>query len=155
MEAIETKTRTCGECKACCDGWMIATIYGHEMGNGVRCHFLRANGCGIYERRPHFCRSFECGWLMANSPFPDHWRPDRIGLIICPDIWQGKRCWVVLRAGGDPSDETLETMRQVTMTSGEPHILEKKNSWLCFGKPEFQRAMLQRGKEALRRLAAR
>jgi hypothetical protein len=73
-------------------------------------------------------------------------------MIICADTWEEKRCWVLLNAGKDPTEEVLDGMRRHTVSTGEPHIIEKRNSWLCFGKPEFQQAMLRRGQEAPRHL---
>jgi hypothetical protein len=139
----EGSPRVCGECKACCNGWLSADILGHKMGDGVPCRFLRPDGCGIYERRPELCRSFVCGWLKPGSPFPEHWRPDRIGVIIREGLWEGQRCWLLQFAGRDPSDEVLEVMRQHTIATGEPHIIKKRNSWLCYGKPEFRQAMVR------------
>lgn len=149
MKNSETTPRSCGECTACCSGSMNAEIHGHRMGGGIACHFLTREGCGIYERRPQVCRDFVCGWLTPGSPFPDHWRPDRIGVIIRADVWQGRRCWLLLHAGQDPSEEVLEWMRQHTITTGEPHVIKKKDSWLCFGKPDFQQAMVRIAQEVV------
>ena len=152
MTSNEGSKRRCGECTACCDGWMKADVYGHKMGDGVACSYRKGSACSIYESRPQFCRSFMCGWLMPTSPFPEQWRPDKIGLIIVADTWEQKRCWVLLHAGKEPTEDVLAGMRRHTVSTGEPHIIEKKNSWLCFGKPEFQQAMLKRGQEAQRHL---
>jgi hypothetical protein len=141
--------RTCGECQACCNGWLAAEVLGHQMGGGVPCRFLRPEGCGIYESRPELCRSFVCGWLKPGSPFPEHWRPDRSGLIIREGRWEGQRCWLLQYAGQDPSEEMLEWMRQYTTSTGEPHIIKKQRSWLCYGKPEFQQAMVKLSKTVI------
>lgn len=135
--------RTCGECTVCCDGWLSAEIWGHQMGGGVPCHFLEHGKCGIYGLRPDVCRSFECGWLMAGSRFPEEWRPDKVGFFIQPGEWDGGRCWLLHHAGQDPSERVLEVMREHTKETGEPHVIVKQNSWLCFGKPEFQKAMVR------------
>lgn len=149
MTSSETSSRNCGECTVCCSGWLRAEIHGHHMGGGVACHFLKREGCGIYESRPQVCRDFVCGWLMPGSPFPDHWRPDKIGVIIRADRWQDKRCWLLVHAGQDPGEDVLEKMRQHTIATGEPHVIKKSNSWLCFGKPEFQQAMVRVAQEAV------
>jgi hypothetical protein len=142
--------RACGECKACCNGWLSAEIHGHRMGDGVPCRYLRPDGCGIYERRPEVCRSFVCGWLKPGSPFPEHWRPDKLGMIIREGQWEGRRCWLVQFAGKDAGDEVLEVMRHHSIATGEPHIIKKRDSWLCFGTPEFRQAMVRLSQQSSR-----
>jgi hypothetical protein len=85
----------------------------------------------------------------ARQFVPGHWRPDRIGVIIRADSWQGRRCWLLLHTGRDPGGEVLEWMRQHTIATGEPHVIKKKDSWLCFGKPEFQQTMVRLAQEVL------
>jgi len=150
MEDAQSPERTCGECTVCCDGWLHADILGHHMGDGVPCHFLRAGRCSIYQDRPNVCRSFYCGWRLSDSRFPEEWRPDKAGFFIQPGEWDGGRCWLVHHAGRDPGDEVLAAMREHTKSTGEPHVIVKKASWLCYGKPEFQRAMIRhkQGKHA-------
>src|SRR6267154_5178884 len=68
--------RACGTCTACCDGWVVGTIRGHEMKPGQPCHFRGEGCCTIYERRPvDPCRNFVCGWLQEESPFPEEFKP--------------------------------------------------------------------------------
>ncbi len=148
-ESGRTSHRACGECQACCNGWLAAEIYGHRMGSGVPCRFLGPKGCGIYESRPELCRSFVCGWLRPGSPFPEHWRPDKVGFIIREGLWEGKTCWLLQYAGKEPGEEVMEAMRQHTIATGEPHIIKKQYSWLCYGKPEFQQAMLKLSSEIM------
>ncbi|HEU4650806.1 MAG TPA: hypothetical protein VFS49_05270, partial [Croceibacterium sp.] len=88
-------TRACGECTACCDGWLPSTIHGHEMKPGTPCHFRGEHRCTIYERRPQEpCRSFVCGWLAKDSPFPESFRPDRLGVMIIRTRWRGEPAFI-------------------------------------------------------------
>lgn len=137
--------RVCGECKACCQGWLSANILGHEMKPGTPCHFITDNGCSIYESRPAVpCRTFVCGWLRPDSPFPDGFRPDQLGIIFVPITWQERRAWILVPAGREPDDELLALMRQYSASTGEPHMIKKEGRLLCFGSPEFQQDMLAR-----------
>jgi hypothetical protein len=113
------------------------------MGDGVPCHFLKGGRCSIYESRPEVCRSFVCGWLMPGSLFPEDWRPDKVGFIIQPADWAGGRFWLVHHMEHDPREEVLAAMRRHTKATGEPHVISKKKSWLVWGKPEFQEAMIR------------
>lgn len=47
-----SQERLCGDCTACCDGWLRATIYAHEMKPCTPCHFVREGCCSIYDQRP-------------------------------------------------------------------------------------------------------
>lgn len=116
------------------------------MGDGVPCHFRAAGRCGIYEHRPDVCRQFSCGWQMDGSRFPSHWRPDKVGFLIQPGAWDGGKCWLVRPAGRDPGEEELAVMRQYTKETGEPHIIVRNKSWLCYGKAEFRKAMVESAK---------
>ena len=49
---------------------------------GVQCLHVRAGkGCGIYETRPHACRTFECVWLM-DPEMPHRFRPDQTRVVL-------------------------------------------------------------------------
>ena len=81
--------RECGTCTACCEGWAEGEIRWHRMHAGQHCHFLREGACTIYDERPQSpCRNFVCAWLQPDSPFPEHFRPDKLGVIIVPMRWR-------------------------------------------------------------------
>lgn len=74
--------KTCGDCIACCDGILNATIFEHKISKGVSCPFVCKTGCTIYETRPENpCRSFKCGWLIHPN-IPEYMRPDKSGVIL-------------------------------------------------------------------------
>src|SRR5690349_22796733 len=52
IQVAAIPARKCGECTACCDGWVAGTIEGHEMKPGTPCFFRGDHCCSIYERRP-------------------------------------------------------------------------------------------------------
>jgi hypothetical protein len=135
--------RTCGDCTACCDGWLEGDIYGAKMGNGTPCRFIRPEGCSIYGSRPDLCKTYMCGWIFPDSPFPENWRPDKIGIIINAHEWEKKTVWFLIPAGNKPSEQVLEWMRAHTKATGEPHVIRTERSDLCYGKPAFQRYMLE------------
>jgi SEC-C motif len=137
--------RQCGECTACCEGWAEGEIRGHRMFPGQHCHFLQEGACTIYEERPQSpCRNFVCGWLVSGSPFPETWRPDRVGVIIVPMRWRDRPCHVLLSAGQEPSDETVAWMQAHSRATGWPFYYEHKGERLGYGPAAFQQDMLEK-----------
>jgi hypothetical protein len=135
--------RECGTCTACCDGWVVGTIRGHEMRPGVPCHFRGEGCCAIYAERPvEPCRNFVCGWLAPGSPYPESFRPDRLGVIIVGTRWRGKPAFILGSAGRDPDDALLAWMREYSTRSGAPFFYESRGERFGFGPPEFQHEML-------------
>lgn len=139
------RNRTCGTCTACCDGWASANIYGHEVAPGKPCPFVRDHRCSIYERRPlNPCRNFECAWLAAGSPFPEHFRPDRLGVILIRVKWRDRLAYVLLSAGRDPDEELLAWMRKFSEETGRPFFYEQRGEKFGYGPPEFQQDMIEK-----------
>lgn len=137
--------RQCGECTACCDGWVAATIEGYEMKPGTPCHFRGASCCTIYERRPQYpCRDFKCGWLLSDSPFPDDFRPDRLGVMVISMKWRGRDAYVLRSAGRDPDDSLIAWMEAFCLRTQRPFFYERDGERFGFGPPEFQREMSER-----------
>ena len=135
--------RACGTCTACCDGWVAGTIHGHEMKPGTPCHFRGEGCCSIYDKRPvEPCRNFVCGWLAADSPFPESFRPDRLGVMIVGTRWRKQPAFILCSAGRDPDEGLLAWMHEFASRSGAPFFYEQKGERFGFGPPEFQQEML-------------
>jgi len=135
-------TRECGECTRCCDGWVEGEIGGHRMHPGQACHFLDAGACTIYDQRPQSpCRSFVCAWLMPGSPLPEHFRPDRIGVIVVPTRWRGAPAFILVPAGNDPDPAMLDWLRGYAQTARLPFFYSQRGERYGFGPPEFQLEM--------------
>jgi SEC-C motif-containing protein len=136
--------RQCGTCTVCCGGWIEATIYGHEMKPGHPCRFRGDGCCTIYPRRPDFCRTFTCGWLQPGSPFPEDFKPDRLGVLIVPIQWRGRTAYILRSAGRDPDEATLQWMREFSVGTGCPFFYEQGGERFGFGPQEFQVEMLEK-----------
>ncbi len=141
--------RQCGTCITCCGGWVAGTILGHEVKPGSPCRFVRAEGCSVYEQRPTDpCKNFVCGWLAPDSPFPDEFRPDRLGVIIVPITWRDRRAYILVSAPRDPDETLLEWLRRFSIQTGRPFFYAQAGEKFGFGPIEFQQEMLakaQRG----------
>ena len=151
--------RSCNECTACCEGWAEGEIRGHRMHPGRPCHFLRvaderppqASPCAIYDERPVSpCRNFTCGWLATASPFPDSFRPDRVGVIIVPMQWRHRPAYVLLSAGRDPGPDLLGWMQDHARHTGAPFFYAVAGERVGYGPAEFQQEMAARLKRGER-----
>jgi hypothetical protein len=137
--------RECGTCTACCDGWVVGTIHGHDMKPGVPCHFRGEGCCAIYESRPEEpCRSFACGWLLPGSPFPEDFRPDRLGVMIIPIRWRSRAAYILRSAGRDPDERLLGWMQDFSARTGAPFFYERAGERYGFGPEAFRQEMLQK-----------
>lgn len=145
IQVAAIPARKCGECTACCDGWVAGTIEGHEMKPGTPCFFRGEHCCSIYERRPqHPCRDFVCGWLQPGSPFPEDWRPDKVGVMVIPMRWRGRDAYVLRSAGRDPDPEMIRWMEAMSARLERPFFYEVAGERFGFGPPEFQQEMSER-----------
>lgn len=73
---------SCGECTACCDGWLYGQAHGISFYKGRKCAFVNDSGCSIYSERPdNPCKSFACDWLL-NKTMPSWMRPDKSKVIL-------------------------------------------------------------------------
>jgi hypothetical protein len=130
--------RECGDCTACCDGWLKSTIYGHEMRPGVRCHFVQDGGCTIYETRPDSpCRQFECGWVDPESPFPDSFKPTKLGIIIVKTTWRGQPAYRLAHAGRDLNVSELDWMMNFSRQTNRPFFYEQRGETVGYGPAAF------------------
>ena len=141
------QSRRCGECTACCDGWLKIEIRGEKVYPGKRCPFSTGHSCAIYEERPNDpCREFNCGWILPNSPYPDTFRPDRLGLIVLAAKiqWRGLPVDVIVPAGRDPDEKNLAWFAELSRTKLRPFIYQRNDEWFGYGPPEFQRELAEK-----------
>ena len=141
----DATARACGSCTACCDGWVAGEIRGYPMHPGRACHFRGEGCCTIYAERPRDpCREFVCGWLAAGSPFPEEFRPDRLGVLIVPTRWRDRLAYILVNAGRDPDDALLAWMQAFGLRTQTPFFYERGGERFGFGPPEFQREMAEK-----------
>ena len=85
-----------------------------------------------------------CGWLMPDSPFPEEFRPDRLGVMAVPTRWRARPAFILCSAGRDPDERLLEWMREFSSRTGAPFFYEQRGERFGFGPPEFQQEMLHK-----------
>ena len=124
---------------------MTGTIRGHEMKPGVPCHFRGAVGCTIYDERPEQpCRSFFCAWRLEGNPFPDAFRPDRLGVIVLAMRWRDRRAYYLVPAGREPDAALLEWMREYGNATDTPFLVKMLGRDRAYGPAEFQQDVRDR-----------
>jgi len=138
-------TRQCGTCTACCDGWVRITVKGFEAYPGKPCPYSTGTNCSIYDARPEYpCRQFICGWLEKNSPLPEDFRPDKVGVIFVIADWRGIPIYILTPAGRDPNENLLAWVKQLAERTQRPFLYQLGVEWHAFGPAVFQREMLDR-----------
>jgi hypothetical protein len=93
-------------------------------------------------RRVEPCRIFLWGGVAADRPFPESFRPDRLGVMIVGTRWRKQPAFILCSAGRDPDEGLLAWMREFASASGAPFFYEQKGERFGFGPPEFQQEML-------------
>jgi hypothetical protein len=140
----QNQTRQCGDCTACCDGWLRINVHGQDVYPGRPCQYSTGHSCRIYENRPEQCRKFICGWFEENSALPENFRPDKIGVIFVKFTWRGLPIFVLTPAGRDPDGEVLEWMNKFSLETRRPFIYQSGGEWYAVGPPEFRQEMLDK-----------
>ncbi len=142
--------RACNGCTACCDGWVKIHVYGHDVYPGKPCPFSTGSGCSIYEHRPvEPCRTFVCGWLADGNPFPDAFRPDRLGVLIQQAHWSGGLFYVLVPAGRDPDDALIGWMDDLMVRTGTPFLYQVQGNWVGRGPEAFLREIVEQRKRGM------
>ena len=75
--------RECGDCTACCDGWLEIEVDGVQACAGTPCPRSTGKGCNDYSNRPDQCRTFSCAW--REGYLLDWMRPDKAKVIVIRD----------------------------------------------------------------------
>jgi len=118
--------RECGDCTACCEGWLPDESL--DMYAGQPCKHRIQGGCSIYSDRPENpCKTFRCAWLDEEATFPEEMRPDLCGAIVLKARYW--REWNVMRAtpvGTQIPSETLEWLRVHTQKLDVPLIFYER-----------------------------
>lgn len=96
--------RKCGECTACCDGNLAATIFSHKMYPGTPCHFLKDKQCSVYSVRPTTCKKYFCAWVQ--EIVSEQYRPDKCGYLVSVKNSDKNQYFEVIKIN-ENSDKTL------------------------------------------------
>ena len=128
--------RNCNGCTKCCDGWLRGNIHGHDMYIGKPCHFVKSDGCSIYNDRPDICKIFKCEWLI-NLDIPEWLYPKKSEVIILKKYINELPYFEILETGKKLSVEILNWI-VLKSTNDGINVLYRINGgkhWL--GSKEF------------------
>lgn len=106
--------RSCGECTACCEGWLNGIVYGQPFYRGKPCYFLQKT-CSIYPERPYSpCKEFNCVWL-ASDELPMWMRPDLSKVIVTKNEFNGIQYYNVIETDTPMKSSVLNHIIQWAM----------------------------------------
>ncbi len=161
----QSRTRSCGECNACCSAMAITELDKPEW---TPCPHLNAarhrhpddgqpsfvpitisrehlaakggGGCSIYRERPASCSGFKCQWLAGMPITEQRHRPDRSGLIIIdtpdPRSVQARELWPGAAAEGLGRDLVTALRRaQLEVIVVAPGAQKTLSPLTVFGSP--------------------
>lgn len=112
--------RHCGECTACCEGWLSSEVV--SMKPGFPCQHRTDAGCAIYENRPdNPCKTFRCAWLDTDD-LDESMRPDKSGAIARYRVWKSWKTLSVIPTGRKISDHTLMQLLDYANGEGLPFV---------------------------------
>jgi uncharacterized CHY-type Zn-finger protein len=126
--------RPCGECAACCQGWLAANIYGTQMGNGRACTFYQ-NKCTIYAIRPKTCSLYQCAW--SQELFPEWMRPDKCKTLISVQNWSKGQYLKCIEMGEKIHDDVLLEITSFCKKHNTPYMMQYDGQWTIHGPQEF------------------
>jgi hypothetical protein len=137
-----TTERSCGDCSACCEGYLTSTILGYKMGPGKPCKFTNPGkgGCTIYPHRPDDpCKQFKCLWKKDNK-IPEALKPNLSKVILVPRLIEDIPYTVVVEAGAPLSIEVLDwVLRQfndgkidniIYFYNGKKNMVSRNPKWV-------------------------
>lgn len=131
-------SKTCSECTKCCEGYLSATIKGHEMSPGNPCFFVtKGVGCNDYANRPvEPCVTFQCEW--RRNPYFDEWlSPTNSQALFTRQVIEGIP-YIALSAAGKPLDGKVLTWGIEYAKTNQLNfswVIDGHHSWV--GAPEF------------------
>ena len=137
----ETK-RECGDCTACCEGWLSGVVHDREFYPGMPCHFKGCNGCSIYENRPESpCKTYSCEWLK-NDNVPEWMKPSKSGVIITAKDWThpdgSKQIFLEILEMGKKIDSTvLNWLFQTYLRTQVPMKIQIGGGYNLYGNESF------------------
>lgn len=137
---IKSAKKECGECKACCEGWLNGEVYGKRFSAGTPCHFMSTTGCSIYKDRPQDpCKSYNCEWL-TNEEFPLWMQPNVSNVIVSKKKINGIEYYSAITTGKEMSAAALNWLFTWAVPKQFNLVYKIQGGVYKVGSPEFSQA---------------
>ena len=139
--AISSSPRSCGECSACCQGWLTTHALNQDIYLDNPCSHCSSQGCNIHAERPTDpCRIFFCAWAEAGSDFPEWMQPNQSGVITLTNrtSWNKMPVDVLVSTSKDPDTKILQWFQKRCHTQHRPFIYQQNKQWFGYGPQQFQ-----------------
>lgn len=128
-------TRKCGDCTACCEGWLRAVIGGKEMSPGQPCQFLDKT-CTIYDKRPkNPCQDYVCAWLSGELPMS--LKPNFVKLIVSKKGYKNIEYYDATEAGKRITAPVLNELIQWAHKNKKNLLYRMQDQAYTIGTEEF------------------
>ena len=142
---VVKNSRSCLGCTKCCEGWLSANIYGHDMYPGKACTFLgEARCCSIYDDRPEDpCKKFFCMWRL-DLDVPEEFSPNKTGTIFTYQHDGGMKYLTAAFAGKEITQEMISWLLDYHKKTGMNVEWTTNGTYNHVGSPEFLQLMIKR-----------
>lgn len=141
--------RNCGECTACCEGWLFADVkikdVEYKVRPGNQCPMIINHSCSIHDtdlRPVHPCRDYSCIWL-DNKEIPDFMRPDKCGVILTNKVFNDVPYIQMVETGKKVDSTILAQVIQYTFYNNKNLEYVVDGNTYHIGSPEFISLVLE------------
>lgn len=129
-----SEERTCGDCMACCQGWVPVKIGDYVVEQGSSCKHLM-NGCSLQDNKPKLCSLFKCSWLEGE--LPEELKPNKAKAIVYKTKWRDQYFYKCTEMGETLSDDFLLAFTNLCKERNVPYIMQYAGMWHVHGDPAF------------------
>ena len=126
--------RPCGECQACCQGWLIGDAFGIPFHKHKPCAFLNAR-CMVYNFRPEVCKKYFCAW--AQELFPEWMQPNKCKVLITVQNWSKGQYLKCTEMDKKMDDKVLFEILNFCQKHKCPYVLQYDGHTRIYGPEEF------------------
>ena len=138
--------KSCGDCTACCEGWLEGSAHGKPYYPGNPCYFKETTCCSIYKDRPPECVAYKCEWLKRDE-FPLWMKPHESGILLTEEIKNGIKYFIALETSKEMDISSLNFLLRWAVIGRHNLEYYVRNGRNLMGSPEFVSLYIARAVE--------